>query len=299
MLPPLLIGQILAIIAALTYAENSIIYSYLGKEVSTRATVHVRLWIAVPVIVLMALIGEGNFLFQASLSNWIILLISGVLGYFFCDSFSFWAFTNIGPREAMVIMTLNPIFNSVLSYFFFREILTIIQMFSILITLSGIIILILNQEKEIDVIKKKNKTKGAIFALLAAIFQASSNILAKTALTDLGPISTNAIRMIGGLIAAAIFALFFRKEFKIDFTSFKDKKHFSLLLIATISGPVIGMSLLLTSFNYAPVGLVTALVQISPIFILIYELIFIKKHVKLLEIGGTIISVIGVAMMFL
>ncbi|MDC7237822.1 MAG: DMT family transporter [Sphaerochaetaceae bacterium] len=299
MLPPLLIGQILAIIAALTYAENSIIYSYLGKEVSTRATVHVRLWIAVPVIVLMALIGEGNFLFQASLSNWIILLISGVLGYFFCDSFSFWAFTNIGPREAMVIMTLNPIFNSVLSYFFFREILTIIQMFSILITLSGIIILILNQEKEIDVIKKKNKTKGAIFALLAAIFQASSNILAKTALTDLGPISTNAIRMIGGLIAAAIFALFFRKEFKKDFTSFKDKKHFSLLLIATISGPVIGMSLLLTSFNYAPVGLVTALVQISPIFILIYELIFIKKHVKLLEIGGTIISVIGVAMMFL
>ncbi|MCY1150974.1 MAG: DMT family transporter [Pleomorphochaeta sp.] len=299
MLPPLLIGQILAIIAALTYAENSIIYSYLGKEVSTRATVHVRLWIAVPVIVLMALIGEGNFLFQASLSNWIILLISGVLGYFFCDSFSFWAFTNIGPREAMVIMTLNPIFNSVLSYFFFREILTIIQMFAILITLSGIIILILNQEKEIDVIKKKNKTKGAIFALLAAIFQASSNILAKTALTDLGPISTNAIRMIGGLIAAAIFALFFRKEFKKDFTSFKDKKHFSLLLIATISGPVIGMSLLLTSFNYAPVGLVTALVQISPIFILIYELIFIKKHVKLLEIGGTIISVIGVAMMFL
>lgn len=299
MLPPLLIGQILAIIAALTYAENSIIYSYLGKEVSTRATVHVRLWIAVPVIVLMALIGEGNFLFQASLSNWIILLISGVLGYFFCDSFSFWAFTNIGPREAMVIMTLNPIFNSVLSYFFFREILTIIQIFAILITLSGIIILILNQDKEIDVVKKKNKTKGAIFALLAAIFQASSNILAKTALTDLGPISTNAIRMIGGLIAAAIFALFFRKEFKKDFTSFKDKKHFSLLLIATISGPVIGMSLLLTSFNYAPVGLVTALVQISPIFILIYELIFIKKHVKLLEIGGTIISVIGVAMMFL
>jgi drug/metabolite transporter (DMT)-like permease len=172
-------------------------------------------------------------------------------------------------------------------------------MFAILITLSGIIILILNQEKEIDVVKKKNKTKGAIFALLAAIFQASSNILAKTALTDLGPISTNAIRMIGGLIAAAIFALFFRKEFKKDFTSFKDKKHFSLLLIATISGPVIGMSLLLTSFNYAPVGLVTALVQISPIFILIYELIFIKKHVKLLEIGGTIISVIGVAMMFL
>jgi len=299
MIPKLLIGQILAIIAALTYAENSIIYSYLGKKVSTRATVHVRLWIAVPIILIMALIGEGNFFLQASISNWIILLISGILGYFFCDSFSFWAFTNIGPREAMVIMTLNPIFNTILSYFFFKEVLTLIQMLAILITISGIIILILNQNKETDIKNIKNKRKGALFALLAAIFQATSNILAKSALTNIGPISTNTIRMLGGLLASIIFALFFRKEFFNDFKVFKNKKYFSLLFIATISGPVIGMSLLLTSFNYAPIGLVTAIVQISPIFILLYELIIIKKHIKQLEIFGTIISVLGVTLMFI
>lgn len=299
MIPNLLIGQILAIIAALTYAENSIIYSYLGKNVSTRATVHIRLWIAVPIIIAMALIGEGNFFAQASLFNWLILLLSGILGYFFCDSFSFWAFTNIGPREAMVIMTLNPIFNTILSFLFFNEVLTAVQLFAILITLSGVIILILNQNKEVELKKKKNKIKGITFALLAAIFQATSNILAKGALSTLGPISTNAIRMIGGLIAATIFAIFFRKEFRKDFISFKGKKNLYLLLIATISGPVIGMSLLLTSFNYSPIGLATAIVQISPIFILLYELIFLKKHVKILEIVGTIVSVIGVSMMFL
>lgn len=299
MIPKLVIGQILAIIAALTYAENSIIYSYLGKNVSTRATVHIRLWIAVPIMLIMALFGEGNFFIQATLSNWIILLISGVLGYFFCDSFSFWAFTNIGPREAMVIMTLNPIFNSFLSYFFFKEVLTLIQMLAILITISGIIILILNQNKVNNINHIKNKRKGALFAFLAAIFQATSNILAKSALTNMGPLSTNSIRMIGGLLASIIFAVFFRKEFINDFKVFNNKKHLSLLFIATISGPVIGMSLLLTSFNYAPIGLVTAIVQISPIFILLYELIIIKKHIKQLEIFGTIISVLGVSLMFI
>lgn len=294
----LILGQFLAIIAALTYAENSIIYSYLGKEVSTRATVHVRLWIAVPIILIFAFISEGNFFVQASLLNWLILLLSGLLGYFFCDSFSFWAFTNIGPREAMVIMTLNPIFNSILSYFFFSEILSALQMISILITLSGIIILILSQEKEKDLKKKKNQAKGILFALLAAIFQATSNILAKGAMSDLSAISTNSIRMIGGLIGAAVFATFFRKEFKTDFIMFKNKKHLLLLFIATISGPILGMSLLLASFNYAPIGLVTAIVQISPIFILIYELIVLKKHIKSLEILGTLISVTGVALMF-
>ncbi len=299
MIPEILIGQILAIIAAITYAENSIVYSYLGKKVTIRASVHVRLWIAVPIIIIMAFVMEGNFFIQATASNWMILLLSGLLGYFFCDSLLFWAFTNIGPREGMVIMTLNPIITTLLSYLFFKEVLTVLQLFAIIITITGIIILILNHNKEYDITKKKNQIKGTIFAFLAAIFQAVSNLLAKSALSNLGPVSTNSIRMIGGLIGAVIFALFIRKEFKNDFLVFKNKKYFSLLLFATITGPVIGMSLLLTSFNYSPVGLVTAIVQISPIFILIYELIFLKKRIKSLEILGTLISVAGVAMMFL
>jgi drug/metabolite transporter (DMT)-like permease len=299
MLSYLIIGQILAIIAAITYAENSIIYSYLGEKVSVRASVHVRLWIAVPIIIVIALIGEGNFFVQATLSNWILLLLSGLFGYFLCDSLLFWAFTNIGPRETMVIMTLNPIFSAILSFFFFNEVLTLIQMFAIIITITGIVILILNQDKEIDLKKKHNNKKGVLFAFIAAMLQSTSSILAKSALSNLGPISTNSIRMIGGLLGAVVFALFFRKEFKTDFVAFKNKKNLSLLFIATITGPIIGMSLLLKSFTYAPIGLVTAIIQISPIFILLYELFFMKKHVKGLVILGTIISVLGVSLMFI
>jgi len=299
MLPNLLIGQILAIIAALTYAENSIIYSYLGNKVSVKASVHIRLWIAAPIIIFIALISEGNFFVDATLSNWIVLLLSGFLGYFLCDSLLFWAFTNIGPRETLVIMTLNPIFSSILSFFFFKESLSVLQIFAILITITGIVVLILSQNKEEDESRKKNQIKGTIFAFLAAIFQASSNILSKSALSNLGPVSSNSIRMIGGLVGAVIFAVFIRKEFKNDFVVFKDRKNLSLLLIASITGPVLGMSLLMTSFNYSPVGLVTAIVQISPVFILLYELIFMKKRVRAFAIFGTLISVIGVAMMFL
>ena len=299
MLPNLLIGQILAIIAALTYAENSIIYSYLGNKVSVKASVHIRLWIAAPIIIFIALISEGNFFVDATLSNWIVLLLSGFLGYFLCDSLLFWAFTNIGPRETLVIMTLNPIFSSILSFFFFKESLSVLQIFAILITITGIVVLILSQNKEEDESRKKNQIKGTIFAFLAAIFQASSNILSKSALSNLGSVSSNSIRMIGGLVGAVIFAVFIRKEFKNDFVVFKDRKNLSLLLIASITGPVLGMSLLMTSFNYSPVGLVTAIVQISPVFILLYELIFMKKRVRAFAIFGTLISVIGVAMMFI
>ncbi|MGD1822677.1 MAG: DMT family transporter [Pleomorphochaeta sp.] len=295
----LLFGQMLAIIVAITSAEKSIIFSYLGKNISTRATVHVRLWIATPIIIILALLTEGTSFLNITISTWIILLTSGVIGYFICDSFAFWAYANLGPRESMVIMTLNPIFHSILSYFFFSEVLTFRQMFAILITITGIITLILNQEKKDNIILRNHQIKGIFFAFLGAIFQAISNILAKSALDNLGPISTNSIRMIGGLIAAAIFAGVYRKEFIHDFKLFNNKKAFSLLSIATISGPIIGITVLLTSFNYAPVGLVTAIAQISPIFILIYEITILKKGIKPLEMFGTLISVFGVTLMFL
>ncbi len=295
----LLLGQILAIFVAITSAEKSILFSYLGRNVSTRATVHIRLWIAAPLLIILALFTEGTAFLNADLNTWVILLLSGVIGYFICDSFAFWAYANIGPREAMVIMTLNPIFHSILSYLFFSEVLTTQQMFAILITIFGIIVLVLNQDKEKNLRKKKHQAKGIFFAFLGAVFQAISNILAKSALHTLNPISANAIRIIGGVTAAALFALFFRKEFTKDFILYKNKKYFSLLLLATVSGPILGMTLLYMSFNYAPVGLTTAIAQINPIFILIYELIFLKKRVKSLEILGTIISVIGVIIMFI
>ncbi|MDC7238279.1 MAG: DMT family transporter [Sphaerochaetaceae bacterium] len=295
----LLFGQILAILVAITSAEKSLLFSHLGKKVSTRATVHIRLWIALPLIILSTLISEGTAFLQVSLQTWLILLLSGVIGFFICDSFAFWAFANIGAREAMVIMTLNPIFHSILSYFFFSEVLSFYQILSILITISGIIILILAKNKKSDNLKKKNKTKGILFAFLGALFQAISNIIAKSALDTLYPLSLNTIRMIGGFIAAVVFAIFVRKEFIKDFKSYKSVNNLALLALASISGPIIGITILLAAFNYAPVGLVTAIAQISPIFILVYELVFLKKRISLLEIIGTLISVLGVSLMFI
>ena len=171
MIPNLLIGQILAIIVALTYAENSIIYSYLGNKVSVKASVHVRLWIAAPIIILIALLSEGNFFVEATLLNWVVLLLSGFFGYLLCDSLLFWAFTNIGPRETLVIMILNPIFSSILSFFFFKESLSVLQIFAILITITGIVVLILSQNNEIDEAKKRTKPKELYLHFLLQYFK--------------------------------------------------------------------------------------------------------------------------------
>ncbi|MDD4082706.1 MAG: DMT family transporter [Sphaerochaetaceae bacterium] len=295
----LLIGQALALLTSMFLAENSIIFSFLGKNVGSDSVVHLRLWIATPVIIILAFVFEGNFLLLLTPSTLISLLLSGFIGYFVCDSLLFWAFVNWGPRETMVVMTLNPVFTSIFSYLFFKEYLTILQIFAICLTIMGIIVLILGDKKSIKTSKDKNRIKGILFAFLGSILQAISLILAKSALFEVGPMGSNTIRCIGGFFAVMIYSLFFRKQFSFDFHQFANKKYLSLLVIASLTGPVLGMTMQMFAFNLAPIGLVSAIVQINPLFILLFDWLYLKKTLSLWAVMGTFISVIGVVLMFI
>ena len=295
----LLLGQVLALLTAIFFAENSIIFSFLGKHVGSDSVVHLRLWIATPVILILAFIFEGNFLSLISFSSLFCLLLSGIIGYFVCDSLLFWAFANWGPRETMVVMTLNPVFTSIFSYIFFKEYLTFIQIFAICVTIVGIILLIFGEKKLKTKTKEKNRVKGIFFAFLSSILQAVSIILAKSALFEVGPMGSNSIRCVGGFVAVMIYSIFFRKQFSFDFHQFSNKKYLNLLIFASLTGPVLGMTMQMFAFDLAPVGLVSAIVQITPLFILIFDWLYLKKSLSLGAVIGTIVSVLGVALMFI
>ena len=295
----LLIGQALALLTSMFLAENSIIFSYLGKKVGSDSTVHLRLWIATPVIIILSFIFEGNFIAGLSFGSLASLILSGFIGYFVCDSLLFWAFANWGPRETMVVMTLNPVFTSIFSYLFFKEYLTILQIFAICLTIMGIIFQILGEKKSKKTLNNKNRVKGIIFAFLGSLFQAVSIILAKSALFEVGPMGANSIRCVGGFFAVMIYSIFFRKQFSFDFHQFENKKYLSLLVLASLTGPVLGMTMQMFAFNLAPVGLVSAIVQINPLFILLFDWLYLKKTLSLWAVMGTFISVIGVVLMFI
>ena len=294
----LLFGQVLALLTSLCLAENSIIFSYLGKKVGSDSTVHLRLWIATPIVIILAFVFEGNFLSTISFSSVASLLLSGFIGFFICDSLMFWAFANWGARETMVVMTLSPVFTSVLSYLFFKEYLTILQIFAICLTIMGVIFMILGDKKSLNSSNNKNRLKGIIFAFISSVLQAVSVILAKGALFEVGPLGSNSIRCIGGFAAVMIYTIFVRKQFSFDFHQFSNKKYLSLLVIASLTGPVLGMTMQMFAFNLAPVGLVMAIVQISPLFILFFDWVYLKKSLSFWAVVGTLISVIGVVLMF-
>lgn len=286
--------------AAFCWAQNSVSYSITGKRVSSQTVAHIRLWISLPLIVLVHYIFCSSFLPQSIDSDdFYYLALSGFTGFFITDVCLFKTFVDLGPREGMVIMCLSPILSFVFAWIFLDEHLTILQIIGILITVAGVAWVILEEhQKEI---KNPHLVEGVIVGLTAAVMQAVSLILAKKGMSEATftqSISGNLIRVFFGLAGLVAFAML-RKNFILDFKKMKDYKTLSIIALAAFVGPVVGMIASLYALTLAKVGIVTTLMQLSPIILIPVEVFIFKKKLGKGAVLGTLLAVLGAAMLFL
>ncbi len=295
-----LIGEIFALLTAACWAQNAVFFSLAGKRVSSRTTTHIRLWIALPLIMITHFFFAGSFFpLHAHLNGYIYLGISGLIGFFIADLLIFESFVKIGPRDTMLIMTLSPIFGSIFSWLILSETLKIIHILGIIITITGIAWVISEEAEDKDIKSKKKKILGTIIALGGAIGQAVGLVFSKMGMNyDLHPISANTIRIAAGFIGLVLYA-YFKNEFKNDFSKMKDKKALGLIAIASFVGPVLGVVFSLYAVRIAPVGIVSTLMQTSPILLLPVDHFYFNKKVTARAIMGTIIAIAGASLFFL
>ncbi len=297
----LIIGQLLGLLTAVCWAQNSLVYRHLGTKVGSDAVAHIRMWIALPAIILLAYFTEGSF-FPINLSSqtYLVLFSSGAIGYFITDMMLFHAYVYLGARESMVIMTLSPVATAIFSYFLFAERLRPIQILGIMLTILGVITMVVGGMRiKGAASEEKQKAKGMLFAILASILQSVSFLLAKFALEGTGPVSTNLLRNVGGLMAFILYSFIIKRNARSHFAAFKNPKWLALLFMAAMIGPVLGMSSQMKAFTLAPVGIVTTITQTTPILLLPIDKFILKKKITTSSLLGTFVSILGVAILFL
>jgi drug/metabolite transporter (DMT)-like permease len=78
-----------------------------------------------------------------------------------------------------------------------------------------------------------------------------------------------------------------------------DRKLFLQLTGAAISGPVIAGSLLLLSFQYIPVGVSTTLSHTTAIMLIPISFFVFNERITARAIFGTIVTITGIAILFI
>ena len=242
---------------------------------------------------------------------WFWLSLSGFVGYLLGDYCLFNSYIWIGSRFGQLFMTLAPPTAALFGWMLLGETLAWNALLGMLVTLTGIGISVLNKGTS-NKLSLKLPLKGVLFGIGAGVGQGVGLVLSKVGMThyemsipageemvaDLMPFASTFIRAVTGAVGFLI-VMGMQKQFHTLVTCVRDGKGMNAAVWATITGPLIGVSLSLMAVQYTEAGIASTLMALTPVFIIWPAHFFFGQKVTFKEVVGACISVIGVSLFFI
>jgi drug/metabolite transporter (DMT)-like permease len=294
------IGELAALFTAMCWTITALSFETASRRVGSVAVNILRLVMA---LVLLSILGlfRRNMLIPLDIpvESWLWLSLSGLVGFVIGDLFLFKAFTVIGSRMSMLVMTLVPPIAALTGWMLMGEVLSPLNLAGMTLTISGIALVILHRKRN-----KANEeiqqfpVKGLLFALAGAAGQAIGLVLSKYGMGSHDAFAATQIRVIAGVAGFTVIITFFRRWLSVKKAT-GDNKALLLMLLGATFGPFLGVSASLLAVQNTATGIASTIMSITPILIIPPTLIFFKQKVTWKEILGAVISVCGVALFFI
>ncbi len=300
-----IIGQFAALGTAVLFAFGSTLFTLSGRLVGSTLVNRTRLLIAVLVVLLLHTLMYGQPLpLDAGDERWLWLGLSGLVGLAIGDALLFQAFVMIGPRLAMLVMALAPVLGVVMAWVFLGEVLTAQELVGIGLTVAGIGVVVSERQGKqkntsLNVDTPQQYIIGLLFAFGGALGQASGQVLAKPGLSDaFSPWSALVIRLLIALIAIWSISILRGEVMKSYRTLRAQPRALTMMSIAAVTGPVIGVWLSLVAVQRASVGVSSALIAMTPIFLIPISFFVFKERPTVQALGGTLVAFAGTVLLF-
>ncbi len=295
-----LIGEIAGLATSFFFALTSIIFAATGRMVGSQVTNRIRLIIALfYLLILNSLLFREPLPFSAESSRWMWLGLSGVIGLSLGDTFYFQSLISVGPRLGSLLLSLAPIFGSLIAWVFFDETLTLLQITGIVLALVGIAWVVTSHE-EPPATPHGHTKRGVFFGVLAGLGQAVGLVLSKQGMFgDFSPFEANAIRMFTALLFTWAWT-FIQGKAGVTFTALRKKPRvIGLIALGALVGPVLGVSASLLAVQHAEIGVASTFMALPPVIVLPISYFAFKEKIGWQALAGTAVAIAGVAILFL
>lgn len=293
------IGEFAALFTAFCWTATAMAFESASKKVGSVAVNLIRLLLAFIYLSIFSLITRNMLLpLDASGSAWAWLSISGFVGFVIGDLFLFKSYTIIGSRISMLIMTLVPPITALLSWLMMGETLTLLNFTGMAMTIGGIAFVIVNRNTGEKSFSISHSVKGIVFAFVGAMGQAVGLVFSKVGMGSYNAFAATQIRIITGVIGFSIIISVWKKWRNVG-TAVKHIPAMKRIFVGSVFGPFLGVSFSLFAVQHANAGVASTIMTIVPVLIIPAAIIIFKQKVTLKEIIGAVISVAGVALLFL
>jgi drug/metabolite transporter (DMT)-like permease len=295
-----LIGELAALATSFFFAFTALIFTKTGRMVGSQVTNRMRLTFAlIYLVVLNIILFREPLPFSAESSRWLWLSLSGIIGLSLGDAFLFQALVSLGPRLGTLLLSLAPIFGSIIAWIFFGEVLSPLQITGIMLALAGIAWVVLSHEEPPNM-PHGHTRRGVIFGVLAGLGQAVGLVLSKQGMFgEFSPFQANAIRMLAAVIFTWAWTVFDR-QVNATFMALQEKPRvLGWLALGAFLGPVLGVSASLLAVQHVEIGVASTLMALPPVIVLPISYFVFKEKVGWQAVLGTLLAVAGVAVLFL
>lgn len=292
------LGEFYALLTTLLWAFTSILLEIISKKFGSLLVNLLRLFLAFLWFSVVNILIKGFwFSPQATIENWTWLILSALVGFLLGDFSLIKSFETIGARVSQLIMTIAPIIAAFFSWLLLKEKLSFSSIIAILLTLLGIVIVLFKKNNNGE-FKLNYPKKSLFYAFLGALGQGLGIVFSKIGMKDIDAFSAAQIRVFTGFIGFSIILVFQKKIFLIK-KVFTNKKESILLIIGSLTGPFFGVFLSLLAIKYTNPAIAQTIMATVPIMIIPFSHYIMKEKIKITDILGAILSVIGVSLFFI
>jgi drug/metabolite transporter (DMT)-like permease len=293
-------GEIAALATAVCWAITSLFFTIAGNRVGSQLVNRVRLPLAALFLAIPHLLWQGQVLpIHAEPSRWGWLGLSAVSGLVLGDAMLFQAFLLIGTRLAMLLMTLAPVIGALLAWVFLGETLSLLEIVAIIVTMGSVAWVVSEQRNSNSVDgNPRSYSLGVLCGIGGAFGQALGLILSKRGMVgDFPALSASLIRLMVASVVIWLWALS-QGQLRPTIEGLRLRRARWAIVVGTVTGPLIGMTLSLVAVQLAPVGITSTLMALAPVFLLPLSHWVFKERITQRAIVGTVVAMVGVAMIF-
>ena len=281
------------------------LFTSAGRKIGAFSVNVYRTTMAIGLLVCAHAVFLGAVLPVASGAQWLWMGLSGIVGLGIGDLGLFAAYVSIGPKRTVLMQASSPIFASMGAFLAFGETFSLLSLVGVAVTLTGIVVVLLEREKasEEQSAYVKRKSRGLLFALISAIGQGFGVALSKKGMyvgvsEAMNPVSAALIRMLLAGLFIWTCAFFARKLPELHDAA-RDREGIKYAAAGALVGPVVGMTLSMVAIANAEAGVAQTLMSLMPVFIIPVTWIIYREKTSWRGILGAVVAVTGVAILFL
>ena len=291
-------GYIAALCSAFLWSIAVVIFKSVSKELSPFLINAIKNSIAFFLFFLVFnIIGIPFWYDEFLLSDYLTIIISGILGMGIGDSLFIYALSRIKANQAAIIDTFAPVINYILSFLILGTILSISQTIGAFIVVSAI--LFITYENRIDKKQENVDKTGILIQLLATISSCYGIVILKPVLDKVIDsvqlqIWVTVFRLLPGMVIAWVI-FFLQKDSSLLFTRIYNKHILKKMILGSFLGTFMALSFWIIGYaNISKPPIASIIGQTAVIFIAIFSSIFLKEKISKIKFFSIIIAIIGV-----